>query len=85
MTPPRPIVTPIQRPNAALLGSREERDAFADRQLEMERRQAEYDEAMAGLPENKLTPEDVNRLAGEFDERKSEGRISRPFRVNYKE
>lgn len=32
------------------------------------------------LEEGRLTPEDINRLAAEWDERKSEGRIMRPFR-----
>jgi hypothetical protein len=68
---PRLVITAISRPNPALFGSREERDAFADLMLAKER---EMNEAMADLPEPKPTQLQLNRWAGEQDEITTEGR-----------
>jgi len=40
------------------------------------------EEAFEGMGRPELSPEEVNRLAAEWDERKSEGRTLRPFRTN---
>lgn len=60
------------------------RDLFA---LGASTMQEQLAEAWEGVPESetRLTPEEVNRLAAEWDERKSEGRMMRPYRVNFKE
>jgi len=39
-------------------------------------------EAYRDVPEWQPTNEDLCRMAAEFDERRSEGRIMRPFRTN---
>lgn len=53
-------------------------------QLAKDTMQEQLEEVYRGVPESetRLTPEEVNRLAAEWDERKSEGRTMRPFRVN---
>ena len=79
ITLPRYVLPPIL-PNRALLGGRAQLDAFADEMLARER---EYEEAMRDLPENKPTPEDINRMAAIESEIRSEGRIMRPFRQNF--
>lgn len=50
MKSPQPINIPIVHVSPHLLGSKAERDAFAD---EMLRREREYEEAVADLPANK--------------------------------
>ena len=68
---PKRCVTVLRHLNAAALGTKAERDAFADAMLQKER---EYQEGMAGLPDNKPTPTDINRMAAIDDERRTEGR-----------
>jgi hypothetical protein len=79
MNVPRPLSPPFQSPFASFAVDMARQHAAA---LQWQR---EYEEAMRGLPENTLTPEDINRLAAIDAEKKSEGRAMRPFRTNFKE
>jgi hypothetical protein len=77
--PPRLVVEPIRQINSALLGTKAERDAFAD---EMIRREDEYQQAMAGLPATPpLSDTKLRRLADADSEKHREGR-SWPTRHN---
>lgn len=69
---PRAVTVPLRHLNPATLGTKQERDQFADAMLQRER---EYEESMAGLPEQPLTEDDVDELA----ERYTEGRRHRMF------
>jgi hypothetical protein len=72
MISPQPVTTTIRRVNAALLGSREAIDAFADEMLAQERDR----EAQAKADKS-------NRAAAEADEYFTEGRRHRrPDRIN---
>lgn len=66
------ITVPLRHLNPSTLGTKQERDQFADLMLAKER---EYAESMAGVLEQPLTEEDVDELA----ERYTEGRRHRMF------
>lgn len=77
----RRVETPVRHVSPALLGAKAERDAFADQMLQRER---DYQEAMEGLPEQRLTEADINRMAAMDDELRTEGRChvnTRPDRT----
>lgn len=72
---PEPVATPIHHISPALLGSKADRDAFADAMLQRER---DYEEAMRGLPEQTLSPADLEQMAqaDELQEGRSRRRSS---------
>lgn len=78
---PEPVATPIHHISPALLGSKADRDAFADAMLQRER---DYEEAMRGLPEPELSETDIEHMAR--DDEQAEARLRRrAFPVNFKE
>lgn len=76
---PRPTTTTLVHLDPRALGTKAERDAFADAMLQRER---DYEEAMAGLPEQTLSPADLEQMA-QADELQEGRSRRRSFPTNF--